>query len=107
MYSTLHPQDQAPKPDDSRRGVLEQRPLFQVVVLKNDEQESVLVSEVQEVDFRDIDKHLQRGDSIFITSVPSQKLTAADHQETSVALDTLQTHSRYAECIDILLPKKA
>jgi len=39
------------------------------------------VSEVREVDFGHIGKHLQKGDSIFITSVPSQKLAIADHQE--------------------------
>lgn len=67
------------------------------MVLKNDKYESVLVSEVQEVDFGDIDKHLQKGDSIFITSVPNQKLTTADHRETSIALDIFLTCTEVPE----------
>jgi hypothetical protein len=67
------------------------------VVLKNDEHESVFVSEVQEVDFGYIDKHLQKGDSIFITSVPSQKPTTADHQEMSIALNTLRNSTKVPE----------
>ena len=52
----------------------EQRPLFQVVFLKNDGQQRVLVDEVEEIDLEKIRKHLLRGESIFITSRPDQKL---------------------------------
>lgn len=65
--------------------------------MKNDEHESVFVSEVQEVDFGYIGKHLQKGDSIFITSVPSQKLTTTDQQEMSIALNTLRNSTKVPE----------
>ena len=76
---------------------MEQRPLFQVVVLKNDEHESVFVSEVQEVDFGHIGKHLQKGDSIFITSVPSQKLATTDPLELSTVLNTFRNSPKVPE----------
>ena len=65
--------------------------------MRNDELESVFVSEVREVDFGHIGKHLQKGDSIFITSVPSQKLAIADHQEMSTALNAFRNSTKVSE----------
>ena len=47
--------------------------LFQVFVLKNDSHQSVCVDEVEEVDLAEIKKHLEKGDSIFITSREEKK----------------------------------
>lgn len=48
--------------------------LFQVFFLKNDRRQSVCIDEVKEVDLSEIKKHLERGESVFITSREEQKL---------------------------------
>jgi hypothetical protein len=47
---------------------------FQVMLLRNDKSKAVEVHEETEVDFPRIQEHLQHGDSVFITSKPSQKI---------------------------------
>jgi hypothetical protein len=46
---------------------------FQVMLLHNDSQD-VEVHDVSQVDYRTIQKHLEQGGSVFITSKGSQKL---------------------------------
>lgn len=48
--------------------------LFQVLFLKNNRRQNVYVNEVKEIDFAEIKKHLERGESVFITSKKEQKL---------------------------------
>ncbi|MDQ1280852.1 MAG: hypothetical protein QG670_2115 [Thermoproteota archaeon] len=48
--------------------------LFQVLFLENNSRQNVYVNEVKEIDLEEIKKHLERGDSIFITSRKEQKL---------------------------------
>jgi len=48
--------------------------LFQVLFIKNDGYQSVYIDEVEEVDLKEIKKHLEKGESIFITSREEQKL---------------------------------
>lgn len=48
--------------------------LYQVLFLKNDKYQSVYIDELEEVDLTDIKKHLEKGESIFITSRKEQKL---------------------------------
>jgi hypothetical protein len=55
------------------RGV-EDRSLYQVMFLKNDRRQDVYVEEVEEIDFEELRRHLERGESVFITSRPEQKL---------------------------------
>jgi hypothetical protein len=50
---------------------------FQVVFLRNDCSQEVEVHEAEQVDFLKIQDHLERGESVFITSKNSQKLKAA------------------------------
>ncbi len=47
---------------------------FQVVFLRNDPSQAVEVLEADQVDFWNIQEHLERGESVFITSKSSQKL---------------------------------
>ena len=46
--------------------------LFQVFFLKNDRHQNVCIDEVEEVDLTEIKKHLERGESVFITSREKQ-----------------------------------
>jgi hypothetical protein len=47
--------------------IIRERPLFQIMFLRNDKYRSVYVDEVEEMDFEIIKKHLEKGESIFIT----------------------------------------
>jgi hypothetical protein len=54
---------------------------FQVVFLRNDCSQEVEVHEAEQVDFLKIQEHLERGESVFITSKNSQKLKAAREKD--------------------------
>jgi hypothetical protein len=54
---------------------------FQVLFLRNDSSQEVEVQNVKQVDFLTIQEHLEQGESIFITSKPSQKLNEPKHKE--------------------------
>jgi hypothetical protein len=55
---------------DENRGKL----LFQLFYLKDDKDQNVEVEEVEEIDFREVKKHLKQGESVFITHKRKQKL---------------------------------
>jgi hypothetical protein len=57
--------------------VHEEKPLFQLFFLKDDEDESVEVEEVEEIDFGEVKKRLKQGESVFITSKRKQKLSTS------------------------------
>ena len=48
--------------------------LFQLFYLKDDKDQNVEVEEVEEIDFREVKKHLKQGESVFITHKRKQKL---------------------------------
>ena len=54
--------------------VNKEKPLFQLFYLKDDENQSVEVKEVEEVDFREVEKRLKQGESVFITCKREQKI---------------------------------
>ena len=54
--------------------VNEEKPLFQLFFLKEDEDGSVEVEEVEKIDFGKVERRLKQGESIFITSKRKQKL---------------------------------
>lgn len=54
---------------------------FQVMFLRNDCSQEVEVHEAEQVDFLKIQEHLERGESVFITSKNSQKLKAAREKD--------------------------
>jgi len=40
---------------------------FQVFFLKNDEDQGVEVAEIEEIDFEEVKRRIERGESVFIT----------------------------------------
>lgn len=48
-------------------------PLFQILLLDNDNSEDVEVQEANQVNFLQVKEHLRNGGSVFITSKDSQK----------------------------------
>ena len=52
----------------------EKRPLFQLVFLGNDEDESVEVKETEEIDFEELKARLEEVKSVFITTKESEKI---------------------------------
>jgi len=46
---------------------------FQLFFLKNDENQSVEVAELNEIDFEEVKSRLERGESVFITRKREQK----------------------------------
>jgi len=44
-----------------------EKPTFQVFFLKNDEDQGVEVIECEEIDFEEVKRRLERGESVFIT----------------------------------------
>jgi len=53
-----------------------EKPLFQMFYLKDDEDQSVEVEEVEEIDFSEVKKHVKEGESVFITRKRKQKLNS-------------------------------
>jgi hypothetical protein len=51
---------------------------FQVLFLRNDPSQEVEVQEGIEVDFYDIQRHLENGESVFITSKNTQKIRISE-----------------------------
>jgi len=59
--------------------IREEKPLFQLFFLKDDEDQSVDVDEVEEIDFREVEKRLNRGESVFITRVQAVNYLPQDN----------------------------
>jgi len=51
-----------------------EKPLFQLLFLRNDDRQSVEVEEVEEIDMREVKEHLEQGESVFITLKRNEKL---------------------------------
>jgi len=51
----------------------EEKLLFQLFFLKNDDDLSVEVEEVQKIDFKEVEMHLKQGESVFITRKRKQE----------------------------------
>jgi len=51
-----------------------QNSVFQMFFLINNENQDIEVVEVEEIDFTEVEKRLEKGESIFITSKRKQKL---------------------------------
>jgi hypothetical protein len=52
----------------------EEKPLFQLIFLRNDEDETVMVEEVEEIDFGKVKERLEQGESVFITPKRKDKV---------------------------------
>jgi len=55
----------------------EEKPLFQLFFLKDDENQSIEVKEVEEINFREVERRLKQGESVFITCKRKQKLNTS------------------------------
>ena len=53
----------------------EKKPLFQLFFLKHDKDQSVEVEELEEIDFEEIERRLEQGESVFITCRRKHKLS--------------------------------
>ena len=58
-------------------GVNEEKPLFQLFFLKDDEDQSVEAVEVEEIDFREVEDRLKQGESLFISRKRKHKLNTS------------------------------
>ena len=63
----------------------EGKPLFQLFFLRDNEDQSVEVEEVEEIDFREVKKHLENGESVFITLKRKEKSEKSLVKEEGVA----------------------
>jgi hypothetical protein len=55
--------------------------LFQALFLSNSRSQEVTVMEDEYIDFEEVQKHLNNGESVFITSKNSQKLHLSNQEE--------------------------
>jgi hypothetical protein len=53
----------------------EEKLLFQLFFLKNDDDLSVEIEEVEEIDFTEVKKHIEQGESVFITRKRKQEFS--------------------------------
>jgi len=70
----------------------EGKPLFQLFFLRDNEDQSVEVEEVEEIDFREVKKHLENGESVFITLKRKEKSEKSLVKEEGVAEAWYFTH---------------
>ncbi len=63
------------------------KPLFQLFFLENNENQGVTVEEVERIDFGEVEKHLEQGESVFITLKRKGKVETSliewEHEEES------------------------
>jgi len=67
----------AKQPQDIGRE-LEKRPVFQLIFLNGDKDQSVEVKEVDEIDFMEVKMRVEKGDSVFITKRENEKMDVAE-----------------------------
>jgi hypothetical protein len=51
----------------------EEKPLFRLFTLKNDETQNVILEEVEKIDYGEVKQRVEQGDSIFITRGRKEK----------------------------------
>ena len=61
---------------------------YEVLFLQNDANENVEVHQVKHVDFLTVKERLERGESVFITSKRTQKLTPSTQKSKPQSLKT-------------------
>ncbi|MGQ9460325.1 MAG: hypothetical protein ACUVRA_03725 [Candidatus Bathyarchaeaceae archaeon] len=71
----------------------EEKPLFQLFFLKDDEDQSTEVKEVEEIDFGEVEERLKHGESVFITHKRKQKFNTSLVAEEDAAKSWYFTHT--------------
>jgi len=66
--------------------------MFQLLFLKDDENQSVEVEEVEEIDFRKVKEHLEQGESVFITPKRKEKVETSLVERENAAETWYFTH---------------
>jgi len=70
----------------------EERPVFQLFFLKDNEDQNVEVKEVEEIDFRGVKERLEQGESIFIVRKRKLKLNRSPVAREDAAKPLYFTH---------------
>lgn len=65
---------------------------FQIFFLKDDENQSVEVEEVKEIDFEKVKNHVEKGESVFITLKRKERLESSLVEGEGVAEQWYFTH---------------
>ncbi len=65
---------------------IEEKPLFQLLFLRNDMNQSVEIVEAEEIDFEEVRKSIELGESFFITWKPKSK--SRNSEKTQVTTDS-------------------
>jgi hypothetical protein len=73
-------------------------PLFQVLLLDNDASDSVAVQEADEVDFFQVEEHLRKGGSVFITSKCRQKLLPPKAKKQMIITVQEEITEHFSDC---------
>jgi hypothetical protein len=63
----------------------EERPVFQLFFLKDNESQSVEIVEIEEIDFRGVKERLEQGESVFITLKRKEKVETRLVKEEALA----------------------
>jgi len=63
----------------------EERPVFQLFFLKDNENQSVEIEEIEEIDFRGVKERLEQGESVFITLKREEKVETRLVKEEALA----------------------
>ena len=72
----------------------DERPLFQVLFLKDDKNDSVEVEETNEVDFQKVKDHLEHGEAVFITRRLGQRSSNSLISKQSAISSSRIAHTR-------------
>ena len=78
-------------------GIYEGKPLFQVIFLKNDSDQSIWIDEVKEINFSEIRKHLEHGESIFIASNENSKLLTCRTSDKAIKKNPIHSNEKIRE----------
>jgi len=62
-----------------------EKPLFQLFFLRNNENQTVIVEEVEEIDFGKVNERLEKGESVFITLKRKEKVETRLVKEEALA----------------------
>lgn len=63
----------------------EERPVFQLFFVKDNENQNVEVEEVEEIDCRGVKERLEKGESVFITLKNKEKVETRPGEEEALA----------------------
>ncbi|NIV44668.1 hypothetical protein GWN49_07335 [Candidatus Bathyarchaeota archaeon] len=72
---------------------MDEKPKFQIFFLRDDDEQSVEVQEVEEIDYEKVKERVAQGESVFITRKSKEKLARSLVEEESTVDLWYFTHS--------------